>query len=35
MTNLINFQQAYEASAHFITTISGLFSTLESAFPTN
>jgi flagellar hook-associated protein 1 FlgK len=30
MTNLINFQQAYEASAHFITTISGLFSTLEN-----
>lgn len=30
MTNLINFQQAYEASAHFITTISGLFTTLES-----
>ena len=29
MTNLINFQQAYEASAHFITTISGLFSTLD------
>jgi flagellar hook-associated protein 1 FlgK len=28
MTNLINFQQAYEASAHFITTISGLYSTL-------
>jgi len=30
MTNLINFQQAYEASAHFITTLSGLFSTLEN-----
>lgn len=28
MTNLIAFQQAYEASAHFITTISGLYSTL-------
>jgi flagellar hook-associated protein 1 FlgK len=28
MTNLINFQQAYDASAHFITTISGLMSTL-------
>jgi flagellar hook-associated protein 1 FlgK len=35
MTNLINFQQAYEASAHFITTISGLFSTLDSIIPTN
>jgi flagellar hook-associated protein 1 FlgK len=35
MTNLINFQQAYEASAHFITTISGLFSTLESIAPTS
>jgi len=30
MTNLINFQQAYEASAHFITTISGMFTTLDS-----
>jgi flagellar hook-associated protein 1 FlgK len=30
MTNLISFQQAYEASAHFITTISSLYSTLLS-----
>jgi flagellar hook-associated protein 1 FlgK len=29
MTNLINFQQAYEASSHFITIISGLFDTLN------
>jgi flagellar hook-associated protein 1 FlgK len=28
MTNLINFQQAYSASARFITTISGLYDTL-------
>jgi flagellar hook-associated protein 1 FlgK len=28
MTNLINFQQAYDASARFITTISGLYDTL-------
>jgi len=35
MTNLINFQQAYEASAHFITTISGLYSTLMSTIPSN
>jgi len=35
MTNLINFQQAYEASAHFITTISGLYSALISTIPNN
>ena len=35
MTNLISFQQAYEASARFITTVSGLFSTLENAFPSH
>ena len=35
MTNLIAFQQAYEASAHFITTISNLYSTLISSAPTN
>jgi len=35
MTNLINFQQAYEASAHFVTTISGLYSTLMSTIPAN
>ncbi len=28
MTNLINFQQAYDASARFITTISNLYDTL-------
>jgi flagellar hook-associated protein 1 FlgK len=28
MTNLINFQQAYDASARFITTISALYNTL-------
>ena len=28
MTNLISFQQAYSASARFITTISGLYNTL-------
>jgi flagellar hook-associated protein 1 FlgK len=28
MTNLINFQQAYDASARFITTISNLYATL-------
>lgn len=28
MTNLVNFQQAYAASARFITVISGLFDTL-------
>jgi flagellar hook-associated protein 1 len=28
MTNLINFQQAYDASARFITTISDLYNTL-------
>jgi len=33
MTNLIAFQQAYEASAHFITTLSGLFTTLEGIVP--
>jgi flagellar hook-associated protein 1 len=33
MTNLINFQQAYSASARFITTISSMFTTL-SAIPT-
>jgi flagellar hook-associated protein 1 len=30
MTNLINFQQAYSASARFITTISAMYSTLTS-----
>jgi len=30
MTNLINFQQAYSASARFITIISGMFSTLNN-----
>ncbi len=34
MTNLINFQQAYSASARFITTISSMYSTLTS-MPTN
>jgi flagellar hook-associated protein 1 len=31
MTNLISFQQAYSASARFITTISGLYTTLLNA----
>jgi flagellar hook-associated protein 1 FlgK len=31
MTNLISFQQAYSASARFITTISGLYDTLLQA----
>jgi flagellar hook-associated protein 1 FlgK len=30
MTNLINFQQAYSASARFITTISDLYTTLTN-----
>ena len=30
MTNLINYQQAYAASARFITTISSLYSTLTN-----
>jgi flagellar hook-associated protein 1 FlgK len=34
MTNLINFQQAYSASARFITTISSMYSTLAN-IPTN
>ena len=34
MTNLINYQQAYSASARFITTISSLYSTLTN-IPTN
>jgi flagellar hook-associated protein 1 FlgK len=34
MTNLINFQNAYAASARFITTISGMYSTLAN-IPTN
>jgi flagellar hook-associated protein 1 FlgK len=34
MTNLINFQQAYSASARFITTISSMYSTLTN-IPTN
>jgi flagellar hook-associated protein 1 FlgK len=34
MTNLINFQNAYAASARFITTISSMYSTLTS-IPTN
>jgi flagellar hook-associated protein 1 FlgK len=31
MTNLISFQQAYSASARFITTVSGLYDTLLQA----
>jgi flagellar hook-associated protein 1 FlgK len=31
MTNLISFQQAYSASARFITTISSMYSTLITA----
>jgi flagellar hook-associated protein 1 len=34
MTNLINFQQAYSASARFITTISNMYATL-AAIPSN
>ena len=30
MTNLINFQQAYSASARFITTISSMYDTLSN-----
>jgi flagellar hook-associated protein 1 FlgK len=33
MTNLINYQQAYAASARFVTTVSNLFNTLLSAYP--
>jgi flagellar hook-associated protein 1 FlgK len=35
MTNLINFQQSYSASARFINTIAGLYSTLINAIPAN
>jgi len=35
MTNLINFQQAYSASARFITTLSSMYSTLTGIIPTN
>jgi flagellar hook-associated protein 1 FlgK len=34
MTNLISFQQAYAASARFITTISNIYSTLLNSVPT-
>jgi flagellar hook-associated protein FlgK len=30
MTNLINFQNAYAASARFITTLSSMYSTLTN-----
>src|ERR1700677_946543 len=33
MTNLINFQQAYSASARLVTTISNMYSTLISVAP--
>jgi flagellar hook-associated protein FlgK len=35
MTNLINFQQSYAASARFLTTISSLYSTLLNMAPPN
>jgi flagellar hook-associated protein 1 FlgK len=35
MTNLINFQTAYSASARFINTIAGLYDTLISTAPTS
>jgi flagellar hook-associated protein 1 FlgK len=33
MTNLINFQQSYAASARFLTTISSLYDTLLNMAP--
>ena len=33
MTNLINYQQSYAASARFITTISSLYNTLLNTAP--
>ncbi len=35
MTNLINFQQSYAASARFLTTIDSLYQTLLNTAPPN